>query len=79
MSQARSSRGARSGAGRAARGGTRSQSVATQRGRGVYVQEAKSDIFVVLLGVALGAMVLGCLFLVLKLNQYGFATGGPGA
>ncbi|RUL88571.1 hypothetical protein [Tautonia sociabilis] len=74
MSQARSSRTARSGAGRAARSG-RSQAIPAQRGgRGVYVQQAKSDIFVVLLGVALGAMVLGCLFLVVKLNQYGFST-----
>jgi hypothetical protein len=32
----------------------------------------------VLLGVALGAMILGCLFLALKLNQYGFDAGGPG-
>jgi hypothetical protein len=29
---------------------------------------------VALLGVALGAMILGCLLLVLVLNQYGFST-----
>jgi hypothetical protein len=43
-------------------------------GRGVYVQKPQSDVFVVLLGVALGAMLLGCLFLALKLNQYGFSV-----
>jgi hypothetical protein len=39
---------------------------------GVYVQQPKSDVWVALLGCSLGAMVLGCLFLVLKLNAYGF-------
>ncbi len=78
MSQPRSSRGAKSGAGRA-RGGSRSQAVSSaSRARRIGVAEAKSDIFVVLLGVALGAMVIGCLFLVLKLNQYGFSAAGPG-
>jgi hypothetical protein len=33
---------------------------------------------VVLLGVALGAMIIGCLFLALKLNQYEFSVSGPG-
>jgi hypothetical protein len=36
------------------------------------VPAARSDIYVALLGVALGAIVLGCLFLVLVLNRYGF-------
>jgi len=40
----------------------------------VYVQAPKSDIFVALLGVALGAMILGCLLLVLVLNRYEFKT-----
>ncbi|WP_152054097.1 hypothetical protein [Tautonia marina] len=76
MSQARSSRGAKGG-GRSR--GSRSQAVATPRGgRGVYVQQARSDIFVVLLGVALGSLIIGCLFLALKLNQYEFSVGGPG-
>lgn len=78
MSQLRSGRGAKAGAGGRS-GGTRARAAQQQRGRGVYVQQAKNDIFVILLGVALGAMVLGCLFLVLKLGMYGFATGGPGA
>jgi len=38
------------------------------------VQTPKSDIFVALLGVALGAMILGCLLLVFVLNRYGFST-----
>lgn len=42
--------------------------------RGVYVQSPKSDIYVALLGVALGAMLLGCLLLVLVLNRYEFKT-----
>ena len=43
-------------------------------GRGVYVQSAKSDIFVVLLAVSLGAILLGCLFLGLVMNRYDFKT-----
>lgn len=66
MSRLRSGRGASSTGSRSARpaGGA----------RGVYVQAPKSDIFVALLGVALGAMVLGCLLLLLVLNRYGFQT-----
>ena len=77
MSQARSSRGR--GAGRAASRPSASRAMPAQRGRGVYVQQPKSDVFVVMLGVALGAMLLGCLFLALRLNGYGFDVGGPGA
>jgi hypothetical protein len=40
----------------------------------VFVQAPKSDIYVVLLGVALGAMVLGCLLLLLVMNRYEFKT-----
>ena len=67
MSRPRSARGANAPApGRTARpaGGA----------RGVFVQTPKSDIFVALLGVALGAMALGCLLLLLVLNKYGFST-----
>jgi len=42
--------------------------------RGVYVQAPKSDVYVALLGVALGAMILGCLLLVLVLQRYEFKT-----
>jgi hypothetical protein len=38
------------------------------------VPTARSDEYVVLLGIALGAIVLGCLFLVLVLNRYEFKT-----
>lgn len=41
---------------------------------GIFVQTPKSDIFVALLGVALGAMVLGCLLLILVLQRYEFKT-----
>ena len=45
------------------------------RGRpGVFVQAPRSDIYVALLGVALAAMIIGCLLLVLILNRYGFST-----
>jgi hypothetical protein len=41
---------------------------------GVFVQQPRSDVYVAMLGVALGAMVLGCLLLVLILNRYEFKT-----
>ena len=58
--------------GRGASGGAAGARPAAQRG--VYVQTPKSDIYVALLGVALGAMIIGCLLLVLVLNRYGFST-----
>ncbi len=39
---------------------------------GVYVASPKSDIYVTLLSVSLGAMVFACLLLTLLLNEYGF-------
>ena len=62
MSRPRSGRGASPVAG--------ARTPATQRG--VYVQSAKSDVYVALLGVALGAMVIGCLLLLLVLRTYNF-------
>jgi len=41
-------------------------------GRGVYLQKPKNDIYVGLLGVALGSLLLGCLFMVLYLAKYEF-------
>jgi hypothetical protein len=62
LSRPRSGRAASGGAGRpAAR-------------PGVFVQTPKSDIYVTLLGIALGAMILGCILLVLILNRYEFKT-----
>jgi hypothetical protein len=40
---------------------------------GVFVTTPKSDIYVTLLGVALGAMVLSILLLVILLGKYDFA------
>jgi len=39
---------------------------------GVFVSTPKSDIYVVLLSIALGSMVLGSLLLVLILSRYDF-------
>jgi len=38
----------------------------------VYVQAPQSDIFVVMLGISLGAILLGCLLLGLVMNRYDF-------
>jgi hypothetical protein len=40
----------------------------------VFVQTPRSDVYVAMLGVALGAMVIGCLLLVLILKRYDFKT-----
>lgn len=42
--------------------------------RGVYVQQAKSDVYVAMLGIALGAIVLGCLLLLLVWGRYEYKT-----
>ncbi len=42
-------------------------------GRQVLVATPKSDIYVTLLGVALGAMILATLLLTLLLNRYEFS------
>lgn len=47
---------------------------AAARGGRVLVQTPKSDVFVALLGVSLGAILLGCLLLALHLNRYEFQT-----
>lgn len=41
---------------------------------GVFVQSPRSDVYVAMLGVALGAMVLGCLLLIILLKGYDFST-----
>lgn len=43
-------------------------------GRGVYVNQPQSDVFVALLGISLFAILAGCLLLILHLNAYDFAT-----
>lgn len=42
--------------------------------RGVYVQAPKSDIYVILLAISLGAILIGCLLLGLVMNRYDFKT-----
>jgi hypothetical protein len=68
MSRTRSAPAAKPGRA-AARPAARS---APAGGRGVYVQAPKSDIYVVLLGIALGSILIGSLLLGLLMNGYGF-------
>jgi len=65
LSRLRSARGASGPKASARAGGGRP---------GVFVQAPRSDIYVTMLGVALGAMLLGCLLLLLILNRYEFKT-----
>ena len=82
MSRQRSARGAKPDkAGKAAKAakparGARGAAAAAARpaGRGVYVQQPKSDIFVVLLSIALGAILLGALLMLLVWGRYDFST-----
>ena len=73
LPSARGAKAAKTPAGKKA-GGTRGGGGGAGGRPGVYVQTPKSDIFVVMLGVALGAMVIGTLLMVLILNSYGFKT-----
>jgi hypothetical protein len=57
----------------AAAGGS-SRSAPAARRPGVLVQSPKSDIYVALLGVALGAIVVGCLLMAILFGRYGFST-----
>lgn len=70
MSLQKSGRGAK--AAKAASG--RSAARPAPGGRQVYVQSARSDIYVALLGISLGAIIIGTLLLVLLLNRYEFKT-----
>ena len=59
------------------RSSTRGSAAPARGGRaagrpGVYVATPQSDIYVTLLGVALGSMLLSILLLVLRLSQYEF-------
>jgi hypothetical protein len=38
------------------------------------VQSPKSDIFVVMLGIGLGAVVLGCILMLIMFARYSFST-----
>ena len=49
----------------------------TAAGRpGVFVQKPRSDIYVALLSIALGAILFGCLLLALQLNTYEWKLSG---
>ncbi len=63
MSRPRSGRSSAAPARGAARPGARP---------GVFVQTPKSDIYVTMLGIALGAMLIGSILLVLILAKYDF-------
>jgi hypothetical protein len=41
---------------------------------GVLVQSPKSDIYVAMLGISLGAIIIASLLMVLIFSQYGFST-----
>ncbi len=69
MSRLRSSRGASPATPKAARSST---AAAAGRRPGVFVQAPKSDIFVAMLGVALGAILLACLLMLMILWRYDF-------
>jgi hypothetical protein len=47
---------------------------AAQRRPGVFVQAPKSDIYVALLGISLGAIVIATLMMLLLFSTYGFST-----
>jgi hypothetical protein len=51
---------------------TRSGGNRTAGRPGVYVATPKSDIYVALLGTALGAMILSCVLLIILLGRYEF-------
>ena len=57
---------------RSGQGGSRSSAQRAVTGRQVMVPSARSDIYVALLGVALGAIVIGCILLALVMNRYEF-------
>jgi hypothetical protein len=72
LSRQKSGRGASPAAAKAPKRGA----AAAPRGgaRGVYVQAPKSDIFVVLLSISLGAIFIGCLLLLLVWGKYDYKT-----
>jgi len=56
--------------------GSRASATAPRAGRpgGVFVQSPKSDIYVAMLGIALGAMILGCILLLLVWGRYDYSS-----
>ncbi len=48
-------------------------------GRGVYVEKPKSNIYTVLLAIALFALIVACAFLLIEMNRYEFNRKAPTA
>lgn len=48
-------------------------------GRGVYVEKPKTNIYTVLLALALLALIIACIFLLLEMNRYEFDRRAPSA
>ena len=57
---------------RSTRGNTPARPSARAGRPGVFVTTPKSDVYVAMLGISLGAMVLASLLLTVLLNGYGF-------
>ena len=57
--------------------GSTTTRAAAPRRPGVLVQAPKSDIYVTLLGISLGAIVLACVLMVMLLSTYGFSVSVP--
>ena len=53
---------------------TAGRSAPAARPRGVLVQSPKSDIYVVLLGVSLGAIVISTILMIVLFSRYSFKT-----
>jgi hypothetical protein len=70
LSPPKSGRGASAGGRQAAT----ARAASRPTGGRVLVQAPKSDIYVAMLGIALGAIVLGCLLLFLVWNRYDMKT-----
>ena len=52
----------------------RSSPAAAARRPGVLVQSPKSDIYVAMLGIALGAIIIACLLMTILFSKYSFST-----
>jgi len=72
LSRLRSSRGSSATTSSSASG---PRAAAGRSGGGrVLVQAPKSDIYTVMLGIALGALVIGCILMIMILSNYSFST-----
>ncbi len=53
---------------------SRSSAPAAGRRPGVLVQSPKSDIYVAMLGISLGAIIIACILMALIFSRYNFST-----